>query len=360
MRITIDLRMLEASGIGVYLKNIIPRLIQLRKNDFFYFLTVPGKGAFLDSTIAGNIQWIEVNSPIYSLRQQWELFRKIPGDTDLLWMPHFDIPVLAKAKMMVTVHDAFHLALPEYVGGVHKRLYARFMFGALTRKADAVCAVSEFTRQELIRLTKIDPGKISVIHQGVDPSWFNIPAGPSPHTKPFLLYVGNIKPHKNLTRLIEAFGGVQGQVPHDLLLIGQKDGFLTGDPEVEKAARKLQGRLLFTGFLAEDQLKQYYTHAEALVFPSLYEGFGLPVLEAMACGCPVISSNAASLPEVCADAAIFFDPHDPRDIGEKILEVVGNTQLKQELRIKGLSRASEFSWDKTAEQTSRLIDHVLG
>jgi glycosyltransferase involved in cell wall biosynthesis len=205
----------------------------------------------------------------------------------------------------------------------------------------------------------VSPDKIKVVLQGVDPSWFTPAKNPSPRAKPFLLYVGNIKPHKNLSRLVDAFGRIKDQIPHDLLLIGQKEGFRTGDQKVEAQSRVLGERIAFTGYLPTERLRDYLAHATALVFPSLYEGFGLPMLEAMACGCAVIASNAASLPEVGGDAALYFEPRLPSEIAAKILEVVQDEALRQSLKKRGLARAREFSWEKTAEETSRVIDSIV-
>jgi glycosyltransferase involved in cell wall biosynthesis len=359
MRITIDVRMLHASGIGVYIRNLVPRMIRLRQGDYFYLL---GKASDRKDPVWEGLpghQWVDIDSPIYSLRQQWELRRKIPKDTDLLWIPHYDIPVFYQGKIMVTVHDLFHLAMPSLAGGLHKLLYAHWMFGQVSRKAGGIDAISQFTKAELLRLVKVDEGKIRVIHNGVDESWFRIEPGERPHPKPYFLYVGNIKPHKNLKRLLEAFSILKEQIPHDLVLAGQKDGFLTGDAEIEKLAGGFGPRVKFTGQLPLELLRQYFIYAEALVFPSLYEGFGMPPLEAMACGLPVTASTAASIPEVCGEAALYFDPLDPADMAGKMLRLAREKGLREELASKGKARAMEFSWDKCAERTNGLMEGLL-
>lgn len=359
MKITVDLRMFYSSGIGTYLQNLLPRLIALRKKDNFSLLFNPGKKPIGLWTTAANLQWVECTSPIYSLTQQRELLRKIPSGTDLLWIPHFDIPIFYSGKMMVTVHDVFQLAMPQLMGGRLKHIYARWMFGQMNRKSSSICAVSEFTKGELVRLTGSDPEKIKVTSLGVDPSWFHIFRQKNPYSRPFLLYVGNIKPHKNLKRLLEAFGKIQNQIPHDLILVGKKDGFITGDGEVHEKAREFGSRVVFTGLVSDDELKQYFVHAEELVFPSLYEGFGLPALEAMACGCPVAASHAASIPEVCGKAVSYFDPLDSKDIAEKILKMIQDKKFRKNLKQRGLKRARVFSWEKTAKETNQVIDRIL-
>ncbi len=199
-----------------------------------------------------------------------------------------------------------------------------------------------------------------MIHNGVDASWFAVELSQRPHPKPYFLCVGNIKPHKNLKRLLEAFGAIRGQISHDLLLVGRKEGFLTGDREVQESAARFGDRVQFTGEVPLDRLRQYFAHAEALVFPSLYEGFGMPPLEAMALGCPTVVSSAASIPEVCGEATLYFDPFDTKDMALKMLRLVREKDLRAELVAKGKIRAKAFSWETCAGQTSGLLDQATG
>jgi len=148
-------------------------------------------------------------------------------------------------------------------------------------------------------------------------------------------------------------------IPIDLVIVGKKEGFVTKDNHVEKQAQKLGDRVSFTGEIDDHTLSNYYANAQTLVLPSLYEGFGLPPLEAMACGCPVIVSDIASLPEVCGDAAVYIDPYDPNDIAEKIKLVVNDGDLREKMRLKGLEHAKMFTWQKCAAQTIRAIERVL-
>jgi glycosyltransferase involved in cell wall biosynthesis len=260
----------------------------------------------------------------------------------------------------VTVHDVFHIAMERYVPGFHRRWYARMMFDQLARKAVKVIAVSQFTRSELAIWTKVDPRKVRAVHNGVDPSWFDVPRTASPHPRPYLLFVGNIKPHKNLGWLLEAFESLKDRIPHDLVLVGKKEGFIVGDKTILEKSRELKGRVHFTGEIDGERLRQYYAFTDLLVFPSLYEGFGLPPLEAMACGRPVAASFIPSLVEICGKAVQFFDPNRPEDIAQKILEVLGNEGLRQDLVKKGLERARLFTWEKCAEGTREVIEDALG
>ena len=359
MKISIDIRMLHSSGIGVYLRSLVPLIIRLRPNDQFILMGRPQDRQ--DPVWQGltNIQWVDCDSPIYSLRQQWEFHCKTPKDTDLFWSPHYDTALWRPGRLLVTVHDLFHLAMPQFVGGLHKRLYARWMFDRVAAEALGVLAISEFTRNELLRFAGVHPDRVRVILNGLDEGWFSQGRTEVPHPGSYFLYVGNIKPHKNLSRLVEAFGKLTSVFPHDLILVGQKEGFMTGDREVQEAAARLGDRVKFTGSVSQELLKAYYHHAEALVFPSLYEGFGMPPLEAMASGCPVLASTAASIPEVCGNAALYFDPMDLEDMGQKMLRILREPTLRQELIRSGRERAKAFSWNESAIKVSAYMDEII-
>ncbi len=360
MRISIDARMMWASGIGTYIRNLVPKILDAYPGARFSLLGDPKKMEAWKGFQRPNVDLVKVRAGIYTLSEQFVIPAKIPSGTDLFWSPHYNFPVLWKGKLLVTAHDVFHVAMPSFVRGFHRRWYARTMFDQLARKADRVIAVSQFTQSELAVWTKVDPREVKVVHNGVDPSWFDIPRAASPHPRPYLLFVGNIKPHKNLGQLLEAFDSLKDRIPHDLVLVGKKEGFIVGDKAVFEKARHLKERVHFTGEIDDQRLQQYYAFTDLLVFPSLYEGFGLPPLEAMACGRPVAASFIPSLVEICGKAAQFFDPNRPEDIAQKIQEVLGNEGLRQDLVQKGLERARQFTWEKCAEGTREVIEDALG
>jgi len=307
----------------------------------------------------GNVQPISVAAPMYSAWEQIDIVRKIPQATRLYFATHYNIPLFYRGKMLVTIYDLFHLAMPGLVGGLHKRLYARAMFNAVRRKASAIVTISNFTKKELIRFTGKGRQEIYPIHLGVEGSWFDIKKDVSPHGNAYLLYVGNVKPHKNLSALIKAFGVLVHKIPHDLVIVGKKEGFITGDRAAASVAASLGERVHFTGYIEDEMLRQYFAHADAFILPSFYEGFGLPPLEAMAAGCPVIAANAASLPEVCEDAAIYCDPYNYEDIADKILLIMNDSSLRETLRRKGSEHARLFTWEKCVNETCEVIDKLL-
>lgn len=357
--ITIDLRWLNASGMGTYLRNVVPGILAAFPERHFTLIGERDEIEQIGIPADTKANVVAACSKMYSIAEQFEIPRKIPKETRLYFAPHYNIPLFYRGKMMVMVYDLFHLAMPSLVGGFHKGLYACHMFNAVRRRADAILTISHFTKDELNRYTGEGRQQIFPIHLGVDESWFETQPTGKPHRNPFLLYVGNIKPHKNLGALIQAFGLLSEEIEHDLVLVGKKEGFITGDSSSAIEAEKLSGRVFFTGRVGDAILKQYMVHAEALVFPSLYEGFGLPPLEAMAAGCPVISSNAASLPEICGDAALYCNPHSPSDIAEKIRILMGDDILRNKLREKGAARARQFTWASCIQKTCEVMDGLL-
>jgi len=358
MNLAIDARMLSRSGIGTYVSNVLPRLIPLYRGGRIHLLGERSELARLPWARGDAVSLVDCASPIFSLDEQLRLPRAIPAETDVFWSPQFNIPLLYRGRLLVTIHDVLHLAMPRYMGGMHKGLYARALLAAVRWKADAVVCNSRFTANELMRRVGVKASKIEVTHLGVDEAWFSVDKGARPHEKPYFVFVGNVKAHKNIAGLIQAFQDISGRIPHDLVIVGKKDGFVTGDRKVEGWAAALGERVKFTGLVDDALLKRYVGWADALVLPSFYEGFGLPPLEAMACGCPAIVSTSASLPEVCGDAALYCDPHDVKDIAARMIEVATSDATRAALREKGLARARQFTWDKCARETLAVIESL--
>jgi glycosyltransferase involved in cell wall biosynthesis len=351
--------MLDSSGIGVYVRNVVPRIVRLRPEWQFALIGPEARMRDVDWTSLSNVTAIPCAAPIYSLREQVALLHCIPRGTDLFWSPHYNIPVFYRGRMLVTVHDVLHLAMPQYARGALKQTYARAMFSAVRRLALAVICVSDFTVAELQRFTPSTSQIVRRIYDGVEDSWFHIPEAASPHAHPYFVYVGNVKPHKNLRVLLDAFGHVRNNLTEDLVIVGRREGFITGDDSILECARDFGDRVAFTGYVSDSILHQYVAHATALVFPSLYEGFGLPAVEAMAAGCPVVASNAASIPEVCGDAALYCDARKTDDLAAGMLRIVHDAELREYLVRLGRERSSLFSWDRCADETIKVMEEVL-
>ncbi len=356
--LTVDARMIALSGIGMVIRHILKRLPEHLPD---WQITLIGEKAVIAEQLehADAFTVMACSAPIYSLKEQKEVPKAIPDDTDLLWCPHYVIPLLYKGKMVVTVHDVCHLAWSDYRNAWHKRLYAGGMLWVVGRKAARVIADSDFTKAEIARYTPIPLEKVQTILCGVDEAWFEVTKPPVAEV-PYLLYVGNVKPHKNLLRLLHAFEKVKDDIPHTLTIVGRREGFIHDDKEVADYAGRLGDRVRFTGFVSDEELKTITAGAEMLVMPSLYEGFGLPPLEAMACGVPVVCSDAASLPEVCGDAALMMDAHRADEIAVKIRQLVMDEVLRAQLIEKGKTQARQLSWDTAARAYAEVFKNVVG
>lgn len=361
LNIAIDCRMVRHSGIGTYIRNIVPRVIEsLRSRQIQFHLIGNPASLAEDGLDREGVNLIEDSSGIYSLQEQVSLLLKLPKSLDLLWVPHYNIPILFRGRLLVTVHDACHLAVEQYSKNVFRRWYSKGLYGAIRRKATAVITVSQFSAREIVKYSKISPEHIVCIHNGVDESWRVVKtAAVVKEGSPYFVFVGNLKPHKNLARLISAFSHLTGVLPHNLVLVGRSEGFIVGDEISKQLAVKLGSRVQFTGHIGEFELRQLLANADGLVFPSLYEGFGLPALEAMAAGCPVIASRTTSLPEVCGNAALYVDPLDEHDIAEKMRRLGTSKELGEELRAKGYARVRQFSWQSAVSKTIEVLDRVL-
>lgn len=357
--ITIDVRWINASGIGTYIRHIVPGIVNALTEERFTLIGNSGDIKKLGITAGDRVQIVEAYSKMYSLHEQFEMPKLIPSNTRLFFSPHYPVPLRYKGKVLVTIHDVFHLAMPKLVGGFHKLLYAKLMFSQVCKRAAAIITDSRFTRSELEKYLPAPLPPIHTIHLGVDDSWFSVPNSEPIYSRPYLVFVGNIKPNKNLVSLIKAYSSISSKIPHDLIIIGKKSGFITSDSLVHELASKYPDRIIFTDLLPDQDLKRYIKGATALVFPSLYEGFGLPPLEAMACGCPVLSSDRASLPEVCGDAVLYCNPESVEDLANKLLQISTDTLLQEELRLKGLVQAQHFVWGKCIDQTLEVIRDLI-
>lgn len=359
-RICIDCRMLKHSGIGTYIKNIVPRIIRLRENwKFDLIISDALRGSFDLDENCENYSFIISNASIFSISEQILFFKILKKQYDLLWIPNFNTPWYYKGNIIVTVHDVIQLSMPDVAGNLLKVRYAQWLIKRLNKLVSTVLTVSNFSKNELIRLGNFDEKKIYITYLGVDAFWSADITSSSPYYKPYILFVGNIKPNKNIRGLIKAFVAIKDKVDFDLVIVGKKDGFITEDKSFLSDYSKASDRIYFTGVISDENLREYYIYAEMFVFPSFYEGFGLPVLEAMSCRCPVACSNVASLPEVAGNAAIYFSPNNYKDISSKIMYLHNNKNVRENLKKRGLEQCKKFSWTVTAEKIIMKMDKLL-
>ncbi len=278
----------------------------------------------------------------------------------LLWSPNNTGP-LAVRRQVCTIHDLIPLDRPEWFNPRFAAWY-EWLLPRLVKKVRRIIAVSEFTRRRIVERLRVAPEKISVILNGVDERFCPRPEAEVAEVRralgipegTYLLYVGSLEPRKNLKRLLEAWEQVRPAVDPEISLVVAG---MRGSPNVFRRAAlsKLPRKVHFTGYVPEERLPGLYAGALALLYPSLYEGFGLPPLEAMACGTPVVVSATTSLPEVTGDAAILVDPESVESIAAGIHRALSSGPLRQELRERGLARAREITWERTARQTLQVL-----
>lgn len=352
MRISIDARKAFDSGIGSVIRNI---LLKLAKTDYQVSLVCRPQDELQDLGYPTNWTYRRVASAGYSIAEQFTMPRALSGSR-LVWIPHYNIPLALSVPLVTTIHDILPLAMPEYFGGMLKQFYAHKMFRAAVMKSRLVTCVSNFTAQEVMRFLGCPAKKIRVIPNGVSEEWFRLATNPAQNS-PYLLFIGNVKPHKNIRRMIEAFQMIEKKIPHRLVIIGQRDGFITGDASLNQQFNN--PRIEFTGLLPQETIMRMMAGASGFVFPSLYEGFGLPPLEAMAAGIPVAASNITATAEVCGDAVIGFNPQRVDEIADAMLQLCGlNASRYAQMAEAGRKRARMFSWERSANMLMQVFEEA--
>lgn len=370
MRIGIDARFYTSAftGIGRYVYELIEHLLKIdHQNQYVLFFNQPAFENFHPPR--RGVEKIFADSPHYSFSEQWHFWHILKqAELDLMHFTHFNAPFLFRRPSIVTIHD---LTLSLYPGkkmnSQWNRFAYQFIIRSIVKRCERVIAVSDHTKRDLMRILYVKPEKISVIHEGVNPLFHHMTdrkivedfLRATDLTKPYLLYTGVWRSHKNLVNLIKAFAILKHRYHFDgwLVITGKEDPWY---PEVKETVRRenLEGEVRFTGLIPDEDLVLLYNGALIYVLPSFYEGFGLPALEAFACGLPVCAARSSSLPEVCGEGnAVFFDPHDPPDMAAKIFSVYNNPEKMKELITRGQERLKYFSWEKMARETLSIYVH---
>lgn len=364
MRIGIDCRMWDESGIGRYLRNLVLNLAKMdRENSYFLFILRKNK----DIRLLDNFIKVEVDFGWYGASEQIKFPKIIKSyNLDLMHFPHFNIPFLYKGKFVVTIHDLIHQhhstnrssTLNPVFYRIKKLGYSKVFQQALI-KSQKIITPSNFVKDQLVKEWGVSADKIKVTYEGVDEGLLNFSTkslgNPLRFNGPYLFYIGNAHPHKNLNKFINVFKKINQKYPHlKLVLSGKKNYFW------ERILKEIKGddNVIYTDYVTDKDAVGLYKNALIFVMPSMEEGFGIPILEAMACGCPVTSSNAGSLKEVGGDAALYFNPKDESDMEEKIIKVLEDKKLRAELIKKGEKRVKDFSWEKTARQTLEVYKNA--
>lgn len=363
-RIGFDARMARHTGIGTYINGLLGAFeggVSSWRKDFCVFSTADRRDRYPSSAFG------EFSSPIYSVQEQFAYPSRLK-QCQLWHAPHYNIPLQkGRTRLVVTVHDVIHWVYRKEFFGRAKTLYTRWMVPRALSLADRVIAVSEHTKQDLIKYFEGDPEKITVIHEGIGerflaaseqrPSEFPEKWG---IREPYFLYVGMIKPHKNVLWLTECFRKLkkEKQISSRLVLVGKKDKKY---PKGYGNLGKLQsdGDITILNVVTGEELISLYAQAKALIHPSLYEGFGLTLLEAMACGTPVIANRCASIPEIAGEAAHLIEPMSYRELSDAILKMEMSDAYRTVLIQKGLQWAARYRWDQAAQATLQVYEEVL-
>ncbi|MCL4534492.1 MAG: glycosyltransferase family 4 protein [Bacteroidetes bacterium] len=363
----------RGAGISWYIRNLIPNLRLVDTQNTYTVLLGDGRlppefapGARFRPAVS---RWPTVRPAVRILWEQLvQPLVLASRHIDVLHSMGYVQPLLCPCASVVTVHDLSFLLFPQYFNRLN-RLYLAHFTRLSTYRADRVIAVSESTKRDLVRLLGLPAAKIETVHSAIQPGFEPI------HDRsvleafrrrqgiagPFILFISTLEPRKNAERLIAAFACLKRdhKLPHKLVLAGARGWrFERIFASVEELG--LQNEVVFPGFVPPDDMPLWYNCAELFVYPSLYEGFGSPPLEAMACGTPVVASDSASLPEIVGDAALLVEPTDVDGLADAIWRILSSPTLRMELAEKGLQRAKKFSWTKTARRTIKVYESIAG
>lgn len=360
--IGIDARMWGHPGIGRYIRELVRALALECPNKNFGLVLPPYSCAGVPE--GKNFFHERSHASIYGLREQLEIPR-VARKFRLFHVPHFNIPLLFSGRMVVTVHDLIYFHNLQGFYSPAAQAYARFFFGVLAKKRCPVIAVSHHTKEDMLRhFRRITPDRIFVVPEAASPLFRKVERGGlledfgrrESLDHPFVLFVGGLKKHKNIPLLIDAMRRIRKRgLPHELILVGRPDARNT-----ELLKQIVEAPFVrAVGERSDEELLFLYNLAEAFVMPSLYEGFGLPVLEAMGCGLPVIISKATSLPEVGGDAALYFDPRNVDALEEVLYNTLKNTELRKRMAEKSAEQAKKFSWAEAARRTADVYDRAI-
>jgi glycosyltransferase involved in cell wall biosynthesis len=383
MKIGIDCRIYSTTyGIGRYTSELIRHLLQVdAKNHYVLFFNNPEYDFFQ----CPNANWskVLVNAPQYSIAEQTKFLNILNSlNLDLVHFTHFNVPIRYKKPYLVTIHDlTLHYYPDKHYTRRHRSLKKwsqiaayRYTINNAAKKAKHIIAVTNNTKSDIQKELNINPDKISVIYEGVGGE-FQPPSnvgqdrdpglrlGSNPPSSilptPYLLYTGNWRVHKNILNLIKAFKTVHEQKSSiKLVITGRQE---PDYPEIPALIKKLGLRdaIITPGIVSESKLIELYQNATLYVFPSRYEGFGLPALEAMACHIPVVASKASCIPEVCNDAALYFDPEYPAEMAAAMLTVLNSQSIANNLTQQGIRNLKRFSWSKMAEETLQIYKEAV-
>lgn len=382
LNVAIDGRPLmhERSGIGRYTYQLILALFEINLEYSLYLYGLCQATKFTPITSKQNIERIEDLIVNIGRNRMPFPFRKVsrlvtsyikektqPASMDVVLWTNFIANLSAEYKSIITIHDMAHYYYPQYtVTGFENDL--NYKLGEHALMSDLILCVSENTKRDVINILGIEESKIWVTYNGVsegfrryqDKNKMNDLRSRFTLPERFILFVGTVEPRKNLIKLIEAYQLLHSQygIKEPMVIVGGKGW--KNEPLYQRIKEmKIDDHIIFTGYVSDDDLPLFYNAATVFAYPSLYEGFGIPVIEAMACGVPVVTSNVSSLPEVAGDAAVLVNPEEPEEIAAAIYRIMIDEDLYESLREKGFKQASKFTWEACAKKTLEAISHVI-
>jgi glycosyltransferase involved in cell wall biosynthesis len=357
-RIFFDARMYRMSGVGTYIQQLLPWLVKKKIP-----LSLFGNPSDLKPFDEPHVRIIKATSKIYTIAEQFEIWWH-SRDCSILWTPHYNMCLLHRGKKITSIHDVIPLAVPQYIASRLAPLYARVVMNQLIRRSEVVMTISEFSKREIIRFFPYAAANTKICRFGFEPkaaragaeevvSGFGI-------RKPYLIYIGNLKPHKNVSRMIEAFLKVSEQDPSiQLVIVGQRDNFRSHLADLYKRFKN-HPDIIFTGFVSAEHLQMLLQQSQALCFLSLYEGFGLPPMEAMAAGVPILVSDIPVIREVVGDAGRYVNPLDITDIASGMQQILSMTVAdKQQFQRRAAERLKEFTVSEFYAVHEKALDAVL-
>ncbi len=366
MRIAVDAHAIgrHLTGNEVYVRSLLREFATLdTESEFIAYVSEEGA----DRLVPRRFRTRHVASDPY-IRLGWDLSRRLSEDQPDLIHVQYTAPLGTRTPVVVTVHDVSFIENPEYFPPV-RRAMLRLNVARTVKLASRIITVSEFSRDAILRTYPVAPDKVRVIPNAASSEFRVVSRGRATQaiqerfgiTAPFVFSVGDLQPRKNHIGLIAAFAGMVAAHPeleHHLVIAGQNTWFT---PRVHAAAQAsgLADRIHFTGFVSDADLVQFYNACDCFVFPSFYEGFGLPILEAMACGRAVACSNTSAMPEVAEGAGLLFDPRNPTSIARAVADILLDTELRERIESRGLQRAAHFNWRKSARATLDVYREVV-
>ncbi|MBF0493804.1 MAG: glycosyltransferase family 4 protein [Candidatus Omnitrophica bacterium] len=362
MKIGFDARMISNAGIGSYISSLLTHMTKQSPDDNFILFGDPVRLACFEAE--RNVKIVKWTAPIYTLREQI-LPPPCFADMDVFHVPHFNIPLAFKNNMVVTIHDLIYLLIPESHPSPLAKAYAGFFIKRALQSSKSVIAVSNNTAEDLIKCFGTEyGGRIKVVYEGVgqscgidrDPSRMQLVREKYGLSEKIILYVGAVKPHKNVGALLKVYEMLRSWgIPHQLVICGRWD----------RKEDKLKGPVdtlgvKYLGEVSREDLGALYGMAETLVHLSLYEGFGLTLLEAMQCGTPVVTVRNSSIPEVVGDAALITENNDIKCIADTVYNVLMSPEMRSKLSELGRKQAAKFSWESAAARTLAVYRASIG